>query len=171
MAAACVVVLLIAFMLEGLRRAVKEYDRHLVRRHLRNKYGIKTGKRAAARGMDISLVNAAGNTVVDRPLVVDNTSSSAAALRSASQSLPKYGVLNTGDATQQPMTQTQTQDVLPVTSAPAQMDGASSSRQGRAGVGSSAKMKPLRYRPSFREQLVRTLLMTITFILAYLLML
>ena len=76
MAAACVAVLLIAFMLEGLRRAVKEYDRHLVRRHLRKKYRIKTGKRSVARGMDISLGNAAGFAVVDRPLVADNTNSS-----------------------------------------------------------------------------------------------
>ncbi|KAK4466984.1 Ctr copper transporter family-domain-containing protein [Cladorrhinum samala] len=155
MAAACVAVLLIAFMLEGLRRAVKEYDRHLVRRHLRKKYRIKTGKRSVARGMDISLGNAAGFAVVDRPL-----------------SLPKYRVLSTGDeGTRQSTTQTQPQIAVPVTSAPAQMDGASSSRQRIVGVGSSAKMEPVRYRPSLGEQLARTLLMTLTFVLAYLLML
>ncbi|KAK3997533.1 Ctr copper transporter family-domain-containing protein [Cladorrhinum sp. PSN332] len=60
MAAMCICVLLIAFILEGLRRAVKEYDRHLVKRHLKKKYGQASLKKGT-RGMDISLAAAPTN--------------------------------------------------------------------------------------------------------------
>ncbi|KAK4230414.1 Ctr copper transporter [Podospora fimiseda] len=100
MAAMCITVLLIAFMLEGLRRAVKEYDRHLVKKHLEKRIA---SKRIAGPGMDISLT-----------------------------AIP-------------PANGQQQQRPPPVV--------------------------PVKYRPSFWEQFTRALLMTMTFILAYLLML
>ncbi|KAK4164964.1 Ctr copper transporter [Cladorrhinum sp. PSN259] len=58
MAAACISVLLLAFILEGFRRAVKEYDRHLVHRHLQKKYRLKQQGKNGLGGLDINLADA-----------------------------------------------------------------------------------------------------------------
>ncbi|KAK4175170.1 Ctr copper transporter [Triangularia setosa] len=165
MAATCIGVLLLAFLLEGLRRLTREYDRHLLRHNTRKYSNLSCGHnddRLVQLEMEPVPPPPVGRMVTPpaRPLTVEQA---------------RREGLYTGPH-EEGMGQ--------------QLDGQGGSkpskqqhRLGRQGekshVGGGLGGKPVEkdnrraacYRPNFREQLLRALLHLVNFVLAYMLML